>query len=294
MSGKDGTGKTIFNAKEMLNSDLPFKIYMVTNKIKQAEHTHDYIQMWYVKSGECIHNFNGVNHRLTKGNIFVLPPNVYHSLACESNAELFGLEFSENFISESVNDNNNFLNYAYIEPFIVSTNKIKPLFPLEGSNSKTIEMLLEETLIEFENKANHYELYIKANLLKILAVITREYDKEINNEKRQILDRYKSSITQALEYIKQNYKNKIYLDDICKHVMMSPSYFSYVFKYITGRTLTGYVNYVRIAKAKELLKSDDKTISGVACEIGFSDAAYFNKVFKKEVGVSPLKFKKSL
>ena len=76
--------------------------------------------------------------------------------------------------------------------------------------------------------------------------------------------------------------------------MMSPTYFSYVFKQITGRTFTEYLNYLRIMKAKELLTNSNKTVSGISYEVGFNDPAYFDRVFKKEVGMSPGKYRKFL
>ena len=76
--------------------------------------------------------------------MFVLPPNVSHSLVNEENSELIGLEFTETFISEAVDKSENFLNYSYIAPFVVSVEKIKPAFLLEGSESKAIEILLGE------------------------------------------------------------------------------------------------------------------------------------------------------
>ena len=287
-----------YKAKEVFTPEIPFKIYRITRNIEQPQHYHDYIQMWYVKHGECIHYFNDVPHRLTKGNIFILPPNVSHSMITSdmNNTELIGLEFMESFINEDIynKSDNHLFDFAYIEPFIVSLDKVKPTFHLDGTVAKNIEGLLEETLIEYEAREKYYELFIKANLLKILAIVTREYDKGINKEKQNIIDKYKQAMTDALNYMRSNYQNKIYLEEVCRIAMMSPTYFSYVFKQITGRTFTEYLNYLRIMKAKELLTNSSKTVSGISYEVGFNDPAYFDRVFKKEVGMSPGKYRKFL
>ncbi len=288
----------LFKSEETFKNGTPFKIYRITETLEQSQHCHEYIQIWYVKHGECIHYFNEVPHKLTKGNIFILPPNVPHSIStCEAkNIELIGMDFTESFINEEIynQSDNHLFDFAYIEPFIVSLDEIKPTFQLDGTIVKTIETLLEETLAEFKTQEKYHQLFIKANLLKILAIVTREYDRGIDPEKQNIIDRYKQTMNEALNYMRANYQNKIYLEEVCRIAMMSPTYFSYVFKQITGRTFTEYLNYLRIMEAKQLLGSSSKTVSGISYEVGFNDPAYFDRVFKKEVGMSPGKYRKSL
>ncbi|MEG2596791.1 MAG: AraC family transcriptional regulator [Oscillospiraceae bacterium] len=289
--------KMVFLAKDILNPNFPFKIYRQIGIGMQPYHCHDYIQMWYVVEGECIHNFNGSAYRLSRGNVFVLPPGVFHSMQAKNqDSVLIGLEFSAKFINEEINENNrsDLFDYAYLNPFVVSLEEVKPLFPLAGSVSKVIEMLLEETLFEYTKKAPHYTLFIKANILKILALIAREYDNGVDKKKKSLVDRYKTTIYNVLEYVDSHYAEKIYLEEMCHMTMLSPSYFSDVFKQVTGRTFTEYVTHIRIEKSKELLLQKDKNISGVAFAVGFSDNAHFDKMFKKEIGITPLQYRKNL
>lgn len=55
--------------------------------------------------------------------------------------------------------------------------------------------------------------------------------------------------------------------------------------------MTEYISDYRINKAKELLRDTNIKISGVAEKVGFSDAAYFYRVFKKSVGVTPAQYR---
>ena len=54
-----------------------------------------------------------------------------------------------------------------------------------------------------------------------------------------------------------------------------------------------YVSRMRLSKAKSLLKDTNKSIEDIALDCGFSSANYFGLIFKKEVGLSPLNYKKS-
>lgn len=59
-----------------------------------------------------------------------------------------------------------------------------------------------------------------------------------------------------------------------------------------GSTLTEYVNFTRMHKAEQLLINQNKSISEIALECGFSSPQYFNKLFRKINGVSPSYYKK--
>lgn len=95
-------------------------------------------------------------------------------------------------------------------------------------------------------------------------------------------------IHRAVEYIDMNYANeKISLQDLCRHVLMSTSYFSLVFKQHTGVTFIEYLTGVRVAKAKELLHSSTLKLYEIAEQVGYKDPNYFSILFKKHTGITP-------
>lgn len=97
----------------------------------------------------------------------------------------------------------------------------------------------------------------------------------------------------AMSYIKQNYREKLSLDDIAGHVHMSKSYLSKIFKDEMNCTLTNYINQVRVDKSKHFLLESDFGLVEIAYLCGFEDQSYFTKVFKKLTGVSPGRYKNS-
>ncbi len=98
-------------------------------------------------------------------------------------------------------------------------------------------------------------------------------------------------IKKAVQYINDHYNKKISLEDISGYVGISKYYFSVLFKKEKDITFSAYLNSVRIDKAKQLLKNPQTTINDVVDEIGFNDAQYFSKTFKKYVGMTVTEYR---
>lgn len=74
---------------------------------------------------------------------------------------------------------------------------------------------------------------------------------------------------------------------------MSRTGFSNQFKNLMGDTPLSYLTQWRILRAKELLIESNKSVGMIADEVGYRSEAAFNRVFKKRVAVTPLKFRKA-
>jgi AraC-like DNA-binding protein len=97
-------------------------------------------------------------------------------------------------------------------------------------------------------------------------------------------------IAKAASFIDANYKRNLSLKQIADHAFLSPSHLQHLFKSETGRSVMQYLNEARMDRAKALLKEARLNISQIAFEIGFNDASYFSKAFKKFYGVAPTDF----
>ena len=95
-------------------------------------------------------------------------------------------------------------------------------------------------------------------------------------------------ISEAKLYMSQNFTNpNLMLQDVAKAVGMSNSRFSTVFSQQTGQTFTEYLMYLRIGRAKELLRTTSVKGTQIAREAGYNDSHYFSYIFKKNTGLTP-------
>jgi len=96
----------------------------------------------------------------------------------------------------------------------------------------------------------------------------------------------------AIRYILNNYSNKnLSIKLIANSVFVTPNYLSLVFKKSTGKTINQFITETRMEKAKELLKDRSIKLYEIASMVGFRDANYFAKIFKKMEGMNPSEYR---
>lgn len=101
-------------------------------------------------------------------------------------------------------------------------------------------------------------------------------------------------INVAFEYVMNNFRGTISLDDVSDIANMSPSSFSRFFKQRTRKTFSRFVNEVRVGNACQLLRKEDCTIYESAYMSGYNNLSNFNRQFKSITGYSPREYMRKI
>ncbi|QDR79143.1 helix-turn-helix transcriptional regulator [Sporomusa termitida] len=99
------------------------------------------------------------------------------------------------------------------------------------------------------------------------------------------------AVTNAKQFIAENYQRDISLEDLAKREYLSLSYFSRAFSEVVGTSFTDYLKAVRVTHAQTLLLTTDKGVAEIAARVGYQDPNYFSRVFKKATGKSPQRYR---
>jgi len=164
----------------------------------------------------------------------------------------------------------------YLKEFSILLNRnIKDFYgnEIEIYNTRMVENSIT-------NLKDSYDVKVfMQNLLKKIVNEILEYKKD---KKHQVIETVKN-------YIKENYNEDISLSEMAEYISFSQYYLSKLFKEVEGINFKDYIIYVRMEKAKELLKKGQK-IRTIADSVGYSDPNYFSRAFKKYTGISPSKY----
>ena len=98
-------------------------------------------------------------------------------------------------------------------------------------------------------------------------------------------------VNQVQKHIEENYSENITLTDVAKQFNIDMYYLSHTFKKMSGYTFKQYLIAQRLSKAKELLLTTPKSVTEVCMCCGFNNVSHFIRLFKKNEGLSPLKYK---
>lgn len=103
---------------------------------------------------------------------------------------------------------------------------------------------------------------------------------------------YKNGIIKLKQYINENYRNNISLEQAASFLHVNKNYFCSIFKKETGETFYDYLIKVRINNAKFLLKNTNMKSYEISRAVGYENFNYFSTLFKKIVGLSPNEYRK--
>ena len=271
----------IMKASDYLQKEK-FKIWKLVDRY-QSTHTHDYFQIWYIVKGTCKHRIDNHKFHLYRGDMIFIPPFSFHSMY-EASDDLYviGIDFSEDLFSESETDH--LIMLQAIDPLFFRMDRKSPILTTGNNMESSIISLFHE----YEEKRVFYDIIIKNTLANLMIDLVRTNHR--NHDR--YLSRNEHLITDTIKYIHSNYNVKITIPELCKRAGMSERLLSSTFKAVTGKTIMEYIIDLKIAKAKQLLNETDMQVIDISYELGFTDCSYFNKLFKKYVGISPNAYRK--
>lgn len=116
----------------------------------------------------------------------------------------------------------------------------------------------------------------------------------LDNDESVNADSPSRPVRNVIRYIEEHFAEPLTLDELAREANFSKYHLCRKFKETVGVSIVDYIQRCRIERAKELLRRPgDRYIFNIANEVGFNDASYFNRIFKKYTGYTPNEFQKS-
>jgi len=279
------------------DAEFPFEYVYRDAKSAQVElpnHVHDWYEFVYVYSGRGTFFIDHSFYDAEAGDIYLIPGNTIHSSfpVEEDPKRATAFYFSAAFVLDKSSMGDPF---HYLQPFETAQSKQSFRFTVPETYREQIVDLIEQVHHEYSEEKAGYRQAIRMHIQYILLLLSRYAEKTWGKP----LHRYQAAtlpqwIEQTLTYIDSHLEEDLGLAHLARHVAITPSHFSRVFKRLTGMNITDYVTAKRVMRAKEMLKLNDRNIAQIAEACGFGSIPHFHRKFKSLTGMTPAQYKHSL
>jgi AraC-like DNA-binding protein len=281
--------ENLYEFIDMTTGDFPIRCHNTfVNQKGQiySSHWHEHLEFHYYIKGEAVVYCNSTPIQSKAGDLVVINSNELHrgeSLSDELHyiCIIVGVSHLHSPIIDRVET-------KYITP--IEKNLI--MFNNKLSGNQKISAIVNNIAEEYNSKQVGFELEIKSNIYHLLALLMRNHVKRvISQNEYQMRVKKLERFSPLFRHIDENYADVLTISMLSRMVNLSSFHFCRLFKNISGKTLSEYVNGVRISKAEKLLLESNYSIGEVASLCGYNDINYFSRVFKQHRNLSPSQFK---
>lgn len=249
-------------------------------------HWHDELEFLLMTSGTATFRVGDLLYGVEEGQAVFINSGEIHSARSDCGTWGFSaIVFHPSLLNSNPYDKiqNDYINPIKNKQFAFST-VISGREPWERELLDHLKKIIE---IAAEREYT-YELLIKAHLYAIFSLLLRNARTKTGQNPTYRCDRLKN----VIQFIQANYSRQINISELSGIAGMSEGHFCRYFKKIVAKTPIEYLNYVRIAKACDLLRNTDRKILDIAMDVGFNNFSYFIDRFKKYMKITPADYRK--
>lgn len=145
---------------------------------------------------------------------------------------------------------------------------------------------------EFNNFTHRYDRFETA--LEVKQTLMRYYQEFIMLVKTRPFKKRREIALKIQDYIEKHLDEPcLCSDEIACRLKLSTNYVRSIFKEVTGESLPGYINRLRVERCQRLIETTDLPVKEIYKEAGFSNYNYFFTIFKKSTGITPLEYRRN-
>lgn len=257
------------------------------NFTEKLPYFYNEYELQYIFEGTRLFFANGRCYKLSSGCVAIIDKNMIPKTC------IIGGEYHDRLLIEmtgaAVSSLTESLNFDFNEFFKENYGV------LDLRDSAPFEQAVLRLEQEVMNGGRNQEFRVKLGVLELLDLLDRNRDRRVPVYES---DNVKSSISKQLriheiaDYIAEHYWEIDSVEELSQTFYMSKSYLCRMFKEVINFTVSEYINYYRIAASKGYLLDSDYSITEIANLLGYDSLTYFERVFKKSMSVTPLRYRK--
>ena len=235
--------------------------------------SHSYFELYFLLEGERRFFLNDRIYEISAPTVCIIPPFCMHKTE-GGGYKRININVSQDLLEEG-------------EAEMLSSLGTSVVYSLDEKRAELLIELLKKGGEPGSDVPKEAFLHVILHLIKKDGLIPYRSDESTERGKKDTV------ILNIASYINGHYMEDLSIDDLCRMFYISKNTLCSRFMRVMNCSVMEYRQKVRINEAKELLVSTHRSMKTIAEECGFSGANYFSLIFKREVGISPLNYRKS-
>lgn len=264
-------------------------------------HWHESMEIIYVKQGTGLVQVDFEACTAKSGDIFFVLPGHLHGLRNlkKQRMEYENIIFDMDFLG---NDRIDLCSQKYLQPILNGTMPFPSCIRTKDSCYPAASACLAALDRLCSLRPAGYELGVKGHLMVLFSILIQKTLEEDGHPEGSSLDlpgtgqkrpADVSKLKTVLLRIEKDYAQKLTVQDMADECGYSTSHFMRWFRDVTGTAFHKYLIEYRLSKAALALRDTDDTILDIAGKNGFDNLSNFNRLFKKNWGMTPRQFRNS-
>ncbi len=254
-----------------------------------ARHFHDTYELYYLLEGQRYYFIDRQTYLVKAGDVVFIKPNQIHKTSTAGNPCHNRILFQ---ISGKLMDpflrgcGMGTMDEVYGEEALIVS------VPERGRGE--IDGLMAQIQRELGDRPKQYLTGVKLKLASLILALSRYEKKSCFQKETQTAQTWKhQKVYEVADYLLRHPCSQESLEELAKRFFVSRSYLSRIFREVTGFSVNEYKNVNRIKKSQQLLARSDYSVTEISELTGFENLTYYERVFKKYVGMTPLKYRKA-
>lgn len=248
-------------------------------------HRHTFYMIVYITRGSGTHVVDSRNYPMRPGTLFFIRPDQVHLWDYAAVPAGYAVSVAEDLLSAN-SQAAGVARDAELFDHLIDAGPLR----LTAAQARVIRPAFEEMAAEYEAGRCDYSSVMHAYLHVLLARCHRLLQERGGEQPNPYPAR--PLVRRFTDLVMHSGGRKQRVRDYSDCLGITPSHLAEAVREVTGRTPGQIIRAAQIAEARRLLRYTDKTIAQVADELGFNDAAYFGRFFKRETGLRPGEFRR--
>jgi AraC-like DNA-binding protein len=266
-------------------SDFFLHQVMRNTPFERNNHYHSTYEIYYLLSGRRYYFIKDSAYSVAAGDLIFINKFDVHktSVLGSPQHERIVMNFSDAYLGSD---------HPLFRPELLHIfQRDKHVYRLKPQEQWAVEDLFHKMTEEIKRQEDGFELSIRLLVTQLLLFATRmnSADFPVTDDPRSPIHR---RIAEVVKFINTRFREKLPLTELSERFGMSPSYLSRTFKKVTGFSVVGYQNLMRIREAQSLLAHTAARVTDIAEQVGFEQFAHFNRTFRKITGTHPTRYRK--